>query len=104
MIITDSENPVSVAASNNQGQELKFTVDTNPLNKEAVLDCNGAGDSFVGGFLAHICTHKAEGCPDVFELGTDIIKDAVRAGNLIAREVIQRYGCAFPTVDQIKDL
>lgn len=54
-----------------------------PIKSEAILDTNGAGDAFVGGFLAGM----AAGVP---------IKDCVARGNYSANVVIQRSGCTFP--------
>lgn len=53
------------------------------LPKEKLVDTNGAGDAFVGGFLSQLVTGK-----DVHE--------CCRAGNFAAHVVIQRSGCTFP--------
>lgn len=53
------------------------------LPKEKLVDTNGAGDAFVGGFLAQIVQDKS-------------VEEAVRAGNYAANVVIQRSGCTFP--------
>eukprot|EP00955_Chlamydomonas_euryale_P078915 363221-Chlamydomonas_euryale.AAC.9 len=50
---------------------------------EDLVDTNGAGDAFVGGFLSQILVGKA-------------VDEAVRAGNYAANIVIQRSGCTFP--------
>ena len=47
------------------------------------MDTNGAGDSFVGAFLAQIYLNKD-------------IKTAVQAGIALSREVVKRSGCTFP--------
>ena len=104
MIITDSGNPVSFAAVDKDGKEMTFQVECVPLSQDSLKDCNGAGDSFVGGFLAHLATHPSDKYVSVFEYDIEFLKNAVKAGNLMAREVIQRYGCDFPSVDQIKQL
>ena len=54
-----------------------------PLPKEKLVDTNGAGDAFVGGFLSGLVQEKG-------------IKACVDAGHYAAREVIQRSGCTFP--------
>lgn len=54
-----------------------------PIKAEAILDTNGAGDAFVGGFLAGMAA------------GVEI-KDCVARGNYAANVVIQRSGCTFP--------
>lgn len=53
------------------------------LDKELIVDTNGAGDAFVGGFLAAIIEKKS-------------IPEAVRQGTFAARTIIQFSGCCFP--------
>ena len=47
-----------------------------------VVDSNGAGDAFVGGFLAYVARGAS-------------VKEAVEAGHWAAAHVIQRSGCSF---------
>ena len=54
------------------------------LSKEQLVDTNGAGDAFVGGFLAKLAT------------GSDLAT-CVSAGNYAARQIIQVSGCKIPT-------
>eukprot|EP00887_Chlorella_sp_A99_P006755 scaffold3.g6755.t1 len=51
--------------------------------KERLVDTNGAGDAFVGGFLSQLVAGK-----DVAE--------AVRAGSYAATVIVQRSGCTLP--------
>merc|ERR1712045_927929 len=51
----------------------------NPLSKDLLVDTNGAGDAFVGGFLAELTQGKG-------------VKDAVEAGHWSARYIIQQPG------------
>jgi len=53
------------------------------LPKEKLVDTNGAGDAFVGGFLAKL----ASGCD---------LETCVKAGNYAARQIIQVSGCKIP--------
>mmetsp|Transcript_14585 Transcript_14585/g.38681 ORF Transcript_14585/g.38681 Transcript_14585/m.38681 type:complete len:340 (-) Transcript_14585:271-1290(-) len=53
------------------------------LPKEKLVDTNGAGDSYVGGFLAGL----VKGLP---------IEACCRAGAYAASEIVQRSGCTFP--------
>lgn len=53
------------------------------LEKESVVDTNGAGDSFVGGFLSQIVQGKD-------------LETAIQAGIWLSGQVIQRDGCTFP--------
>lgn len=54
-----------------------------PVASEKIVDTNGAGDAFVGGFLAAIGLDKT-------------MEQAVDAGNYAARQIIQQLGCNFP--------
>lgn len=63
------------------GEVTEFPVEL--LAKELIVDTNGAGDAFVGGFLARL----VEGKP---------IAECVRSGTFAARTIIQFSGCTFP--------
>ncbi|KAK9826318.1 hypothetical protein WJX74_008518 [Apatococcus lobatus] len=54
-----------------------------PLEQSKLVDTNGAGDAFVGGFLSQLLAGK-----DNYE--------CCRAGNFAANVIIQRSGCTFP--------
>jgi len=56
-----------------------------PITPEEILDTNGAGDAFVGGFLAGLVQGKSTA-------------DCVKSGNWAANLIIQRSGCTFPEV------
>jgi len=53
------------------------------LPQEALVDTNGAGDAFVGGFLAQLLRGRG-------------LDECVDAGHWASRVVIQRSGCTFP--------
>lgn len=53
------------------------------LEKEQIVDTNGAGDSFVGGFLSQL--YQDQG-----------LDKCVEAGVYLSREVVQKSGCQFP--------
>eukprot|EP00994_Dinema_validum_P009760 NODE_992_length_1173_cov_420.567616_g751_i0.p2 GENE.NODE_992_length_1173_cov_420.567616_g751_i0~~NODE_992_length_1173_cov_420.567616_g751_i0.p2 ORF type:complete len:340 (+),score=124.69 NODE_992_length_1173_cov_420.567616_g751_i0:71-1090(+) len=55
------------------------------IDSSKIVDTNGAGDAFVGGFLAKL----ADGKP---------IEEAVLAGHYSAGIIIQHSGCTFPDV------
>lgn len=57
--------------------------DVEKLPKELLVDTNGAGDAFVGGFLSQLLKSKP-------------VEECVRAGHFAARTIIQRSGCTFP--------
>jgi len=53
-----------------------------PIPRDLIVDTNGAGDSFVGGFFASLA------------LGNDLLT-SVAKGNEMAGKVIQHSGCVF---------
>jgi adenosine kinase len=57
------------------------------IDKDLIVDTNGAGDSFVGGFLSQIVQGDIDG---------KSIETAIRAGIWLSGQVIQRNGCTFP--------
>ncbi|GMH09809.1 hypothetical protein Nepgr_011650 [Nepenthes gracilis] len=77
-VITQGADPVVVAED---GKVKKFPVILLP--KEKLVDTNGAGDAFVGGFLSQLVQEKS-------------IEECVRAGNYAANVIIQRPGCTYP--------
>jgi adenosine kinase len=63
------------------GKMTKY--DVHWLPKEEIVDTNGAGDAFVGGFLSQL-VHDAP------------IEKCIDAAHWAARVIIKRSGCAFP--------
>jgi len=84
VIITQGSDPV-ICVEN--GQVLEFAADRLP--KEKIVDTNGAGDAFVGGFLAQYVQGRA-------------VPVAVRCGVWAATHIIQRSGCTLPDVMDFK--
>jgi len=80
VVITQGSDPTIVASA---GSITTYAVDA--LSKELLIDTNGAGDAFVGGFLAQLALGKP-------------ISECVRAGHFAARVIIQHSGCTFPKV------
>jgi len=80
VVITQGAGDVVIAE---HGKLVKFPVE--PLDAAAIVDTNGAGDAFVGGFLAQ----RVLGKP---------LAVAVKCGNWAARHCIQRSGCTMPDV------
>lgn len=60
-----------------------FTFKPTFLSKEELIDTNGAGDAFVGGFLSQLALKQP-------------VMKCVEAGHFAARVIIQRPGCSFP--------
>ncbi|KAL3029429.1 hypothetical protein AAZX31_03G162900 [Glycine max] len=77
-VITQGVDPVCVAED---GKVKKFPVQLLP--KEKLVDANGTGDAFVGGFLSQLVQEKP-------------IEECVRAGCYAANVIIQRSGCTYP--------
>lgn len=78
VVFTQGSEPTIVAS---QGVVTSYAVDALP--RELLVDTNGAGDAFVGGFLSQLVLNKS-------------MADCCRAGNFAARTIIQRSGCTFP--------
>ena len=77
VVITQGASPTILAI---QGEETReFPVKKPPT----IVDTNGAGDSFVGGFLAYLALGKS-------------YEEAIQAGAYCAYECIQYTGCTFP--------
>jgi len=105
MVITNSELPVTIAVGPMvDGEECQsFTVNVSLISNSLLKDANGAGDSFVGGFLAKLCKiHEDENVSNHLIFSSDQLIQCTQAGNLIASEVIQKYGCDFPSVAHLK--
>eukprot|EP00597_Dinobryon_sp_UTEXLB2267_P001111 CAMPEP_0170070592 /NCGR_PEP_ID=MMETSP0019_2-20121128/8822_1 /TAXON_ID=98059 /ORGANISM="Dinobryon sp., Strain UTEXLB2267" /LENGTH=339 /DNA_ID=CAMNT_0010278901 /DNA_START=34 /DNA_END=1053 /DNA_ORIENTATION=+ len=78
VVFTQGSDRTIVAS---MGKVTEYPVD--PLPTELLVDTNGAGDAFVGGFLAMLLLNKS-------------LDECVRAGHFAARTIIQRSGCTFP--------
>mmetsp|Transcript_50795 Transcript_50795/g.132047 ORF Transcript_50795/g.132047 Transcript_50795/m.132047 type:complete len:343 (+) Transcript_50795:32-1060(+) len=79
VVFTQGKDPTLVACG---GVIHSYPVPLLP--KEQLVDTNGAGDAFVGGFLAKL----ACGCD---------LESCVSAGNYAARQIIQVSGCKIPS-------
>ena len=72
----------SVIASNSKEQH-PIEIKVPKVDSSLIKDTNGAGDSFVGGFLSQIA------------IGNDV-PQAVKAGMFCSKIVLQQVGCSFP--------
>lgn len=79
VVFTQGKEPTLVACGG-----VLSSFDVPLLPKEKLVDTNGAGDAFVGGFLALLAK------------GADL-ETCVRAGHYAAREIIQVSGCKIPS-------
>lgn len=80
VIITQGKDPVIVARTNGTKIDEYPTVQ---LDKSKIVDTNGAGDSFVGGFLAQLIQNQS-------------FETCIRCGIYAATEVIQVSGVIYP--------
>ncbi|OWF37829.1 adenosine kinase-like isoform X2 [Mizuhopecten yessoensis] len=78
VVITQGEDPVIVVKD---GEVTEYPVI--PIKSKDIIDTNGAGDAFVGGYLAELVKGENEA-------------KCVKCGNYAANIVIQRSGCTFP--------
>jgi adenosine kinase len=84
VVITQGAKPVIVAF---EGKTQEFAVEE--LEQQKLVDSNGAGDAFVGGFLSRYIQNKP-------------LNECVAAGNWASRVILQRTGCTFPAVCEYK--
>lgn len=82
VIITQGAEPTIVVTCQSGEEPTVELIDVAPIAKELIVDTNGAGDSFVGGFFSELAK------------GSDL-KTAVNAGNTLAGKVVQKSGCVF---------
>lgn len=83
VIVTRGPDPCIFADGNQGGQVKEFS--TLHIAKEDIIDTNGAGDAFVGGFLAHLATKTKDDVKDMDE--------AIRFGLNVAAEILKVTGC-----------
>lgn len=76
-VITQGKNPVLLTQN---GKVTEIPVEELPYDE--IVDTNGAGDAFVGGFLSQFIISKP-------------LETCVHCGIWAARQVIKRSGCSF---------
>lgn len=84
VIITDGPKPIVVVTNMPMSDHCdvqEFPVEA--LSNEEIIDTNGAGDAFVGGFYSQLFQGKD-------------IATCVKAGIQLSREIVKRSGCTFP--------
>lgn len=80
VIVTMGSNPVIVAKTG-ESKTQEFPV--LQLTEDQIVDTNGAGDAFTGGFLSQFIQGKP-------------LETCMKCAVYCASECIQRLGCAFP--------
>lgn len=78
IVITQGKQSTIVAT---EGKVEEIAVP--PVDPSIIVDTNGCGDAFVGGFLAQLVQNRP-------------LSECLRCGLYAAREVIQHYGCQYP--------
>ena len=78
VVITQGKDPVIMAKD---GHITEYPVPTIP--PENIVDTNGAGDAFVGGFLSQLVKGES-------------LERCIAGGTYTATTIIQRSGCTFP--------
>jgi len=81
VIFTQGANDTVVATSDKP--DLKKTFPVVLLNNDQIVDTNGAGDAFAGGFLGALVSGKN-------------FDDSVLAGHALARACVQQVGPQYP--------
>jgi len=79
VVFTQGDLPIVVCQ---EGEISEFPVAS--LSASEMVDTNGAGDAFVGGFLAHLVKGKS-------------VVECVELGQRAAKMIIGRSGCTFPS-------
>jgi adenosine kinase len=85
VVITQGASPTIVAFD---GKVTEYPVEE--LSRELLVDTNGAGDAFVGGFLSRLAVGKDTAA-------------CCAAGNFAARHIIQRSGCTMAETCDFND-
>lgn len=77
VVITNGTDPTVLA---HEGKISEFPIVSLP--KEKIIDTNGAGDAFVGGFLSQYVQNRP-------------LDVCIRAGLWTAAQIVQRSGCTY---------
>lgn len=78
VVITHGSEPTIVAS---EGKISEYPVLM--IDPKDIVDTNGAGDAFVGGFLSQLVLGKS-------------IEECIKGGQFSAKVIIQNSGCTFP--------
>ncbi|KAJ3209260.1 adenosine kinase [Dinochytrium kinnereticum] len=83
VVITQGREPTIVAHHDAAGNPVVEEFPVHLVEEEKIVDTNGAGDAFCGGYLAAFVSGKG-------------VQECVLAGQYVAAVVIQRTGPTFP--------
>jgi adenosine kinase len=87
LIITQGKRPTHISQWNNKENNFDFVLNSYvyPIDDSQIVDTNGCGDAFVGGFLSQYIQDKP-------------LEQCARAGNWSASVIIKNIGCTYPKV------
>lgn len=87
VVITRGQDPIIVATRLN-GKMIVKEFTCQPVKEEDIVDSNGAGDAFVGGFLSQY----AQQAP---------LSQCIEVGCYAAREIIKKSGVVVPKFEEL---
>jgi adenosine kinase len=85
VVITSGPNPAYIAEYDFSEEKLSFfnSFSPEPVDENLIIDTNGAGDAFAGGFLfSYMRKTPLDKC--------------MKSGHWAAAEIIQQRGCMIP--------
>lgn len=85
LVITCGKDPVVVSRYDYTEKKLDFVLKSTvyPIHDDEIVDTNGCGDSWVGGFLSQYIQGKS-------------LEKCARAGNWASSVIIKNVGCTYP--------
>lgn len=91
LIVTCGKNPVILSKYNYEKKEYSYfhKSEVQAIPDEQIVDTNGCGDSFVGGFMSQYLQNNS-------------LENCAIAGNYAASVIIKNIGCTFPDKPDFK--
>ena len=85
VVVTCGQNPAACCEYDHKEKKVTFlgTFEVRDVPQENIIDTNGAGDSFAGGFLSQLVKGKK-------------LDECMKAGHWAASIIIQKRGCQIP--------
>jgi len=85
LVITCGKSPVIISKYNYKQKSIDFLLKSfvYPVDSNEIVDTNGCGDAWVGGFLSQ------------YALGRPL-DECARAGNWASSVIIKHIGCTYP--------
>lgn len=85
LVVTCGSSPVLISRFNYETNNLDFVLRSHidKISSEDIVDTNGCGDAFVGGFMSLYLQGKG-------------LEKCARAGNYASSVIIRRSGCTYP--------